>query len=135
MTFGHFWNCKKWNLVKKFFREIELFNFTSFFGLDFFKFSGTLCNAKIPLKYLSVKSACESNQAWKNIFILYFISRVFWTGLFLIFCLFTFLINICLHFFRREYRRMNDFLIDGMYNELWFEALIYYISKKTTFWL
>ena len=24
---------------------------------------------------------------------------------------------------RREYRRMNDFLIDGMYNEMWFEAL------------
>ena len=33
--------AKKWNLVKKFFREIDLFDFTSFFGLDFFKFSGS----------------------------------------------------------------------------------------------
>ena len=32
MIFGHFWNCKKWI----FFREIELFDFTSFFGLDIF---------------------------------------------------------------------------------------------------
>ena len=28
---------------QKFFREIDLFDFTSFFGLDFFKFSGPLC--------------------------------------------------------------------------------------------
>ena len=28
---------------KKFFREIDLFDFMSFFGLDFFKFSGLLC--------------------------------------------------------------------------------------------
>ena len=27
---GHFWNCKKWNLVKKIFDEIDLFDFTSF---------------------------------------------------------------------------------------------------------
>ena len=42
LIFGHFWNCKKWNFVKTFFREIDLFDFTSFFGMDFFKFSGTL---------------------------------------------------------------------------------------------
>ena len=36
------WNSKKWNLVKKNFREIDFFYFTSFFGLDFFKFSGLL---------------------------------------------------------------------------------------------
>ena len=36
LIFGHFWKCKKWNLVKKKFREINLFDFTSFFGLDFF---------------------------------------------------------------------------------------------------
>ena len=42
LIFGHFWNCKKWNLVKIKFREIDLFDFTSFFGLDFFKFSGPL---------------------------------------------------------------------------------------------
>ena len=30
LIFGQFWNCKKWNLVKKFFREIDLFDFTSF---------------------------------------------------------------------------------------------------------
>ena len=37
LIFGRFWNCKKWNLVKKKFREIYSFNFTSFFGLDLFK--------------------------------------------------------------------------------------------------
>ena len=40
LIFGHFWNGKKWILVKKKFRQIGLFDFTSFFGLDFFKFSG-----------------------------------------------------------------------------------------------
>ena len=35
LIFGHFWNCKKWNLVKKNF-VIELFDFTSFFRPDFF---------------------------------------------------------------------------------------------------
>ena len=36
------------NLVKKnfFFREINLFHFTSFFGLDFLKFSGPLCSGR-----------------------------------------------------------------------------------------
>ena len=38
LIFDHFWNCKKWNLVKKIIREIDLFDFTSFFGLDFFNF-------------------------------------------------------------------------------------------------
>ena len=35
---------------------------------------------------------------------------------------------------RREYRRMNDFLIDGMYNEMWFEALdkkFLFLSTRT----
>ena len=40
--FGHFWNSQKLNLVKKRIHEIDLFDFTSFFGLDFFKFSGPL---------------------------------------------------------------------------------------------
>ena len=31
------------NILKNFFHEIDLFDFTSFFGLDFFKFSGPLC--------------------------------------------------------------------------------------------
>ena len=43
LIFGHFWNCKNWIMAKKnFFHEIDLFYFTSFIGLDFFKFSGTL---------------------------------------------------------------------------------------------
>ena len=33
-------------MVEKEFREIDLFNFTSFFGLDFFKFFGSLCLEK-----------------------------------------------------------------------------------------
>ena len=36
LIFGYFWNCKRWNLVKRFFGEIDLFDFMSFFGLDFF---------------------------------------------------------------------------------------------------
>ena len=46
LVFGHFLNCKKWNLVifeiakmefgQKKFREIDLFDFTILFGLDFF---------------------------------------------------------------------------------------------------
>ena len=35
LIFGHFLNCKKWNLVKKIFREIDLFDFTSFFDWIF----------------------------------------------------------------------------------------------------
>ena len=42
LIFGHFWNCKKWNLVKNIFYENDLFDFTSFFGQDFFKYSGPL---------------------------------------------------------------------------------------------
>ena len=34
--------AKKWNLVKKI-HEIDLFDFMSFFSVDFFKFSGPLC--------------------------------------------------------------------------------------------
>ena len=37
LIFGHFWNCKKWNLVKNI-REIELFDFTSFLGWTFSNF-------------------------------------------------------------------------------------------------
>ena len=37
LTFGHFLNGKIWNLVKKIIRKIDLFDFMSFFGLDFFK--------------------------------------------------------------------------------------------------
>ena len=39
LIFGHFWNCKKKEFGQKnFFREIDLFDFTSFFGLDFSNF-------------------------------------------------------------------------------------------------
>ena len=47
MIFGHFWNCKKWILVQKFFREIDLFDFRNYFGLDFLKFSW-LCGLPKP---------------------------------------------------------------------------------------
>ena len=37
LIFGHFWNGKKMEFGQKFFfREIDLFDFTSFFGPDFF---------------------------------------------------------------------------------------------------
>ena len=36
LIFGHFGNCKKMEFnQKKKFRDIDLFDFTSFFGLDF----------------------------------------------------------------------------------------------------
>ena len=39
LIFGHFWNCKKWNLVKtnNFVKLIYLFS-QGFFGMDFFNF-------------------------------------------------------------------------------------------------
>ena len=45
MIFGHFWDGKKLNLVKKIF-FVKLIYLTSrvFFGVDFFKFSGSLWN-------------------------------------------------------------------------------------------
>ena len=41
--FGHFWNCKKWNLVKK--KLVKLIYLISqvFSAWTFFKFSGLLC--------------------------------------------------------------------------------------------
>ena len=38
MIFGHFWKCKKCMLVKKIIREIDLFDFTSFFAWTFLNF-------------------------------------------------------------------------------------------------
>ena len=38
-------------MVKKIFREIDLFDFTSFFGQDFFKFSGPLCICAIERNF------------------------------------------------------------------------------------
>ena len=40
---------------QKIFREIDLFDFTSFFGLDFFKFSGPLCISSPPRLLLACK--------------------------------------------------------------------------------
>ena len=42
LIFGHFGNDKKWNLFQKKIRDIDLYDFTSFFGLDFLKFCGPL---------------------------------------------------------------------------------------------
>ena len=41
MIFGHFWNCKKWNLVKKNSWNWFIW-FHKFFGLEFLKFSSPL---------------------------------------------------------------------------------------------
>ena len=41
---GHFWNCKKWDLLKNnFFVKWISFISRVFVGLDFFKFSGPVC--------------------------------------------------------------------------------------------
>ena len=39
---------------QKFFREIDLFDLTSFLGLDFLKFSGPLCLKFVGLSYFNV---------------------------------------------------------------------------------
>ena len=51
LIFGHFWNCKKWKLVKKnFVKLIPLISRVFFFfGLDYFKFSGPLCYDKLSV--------------------------------------------------------------------------------------
>ena len=41
LTVLNLFPVQKWNLAKKI-REIDLFDFTSLFGLDFFNFSGLL---------------------------------------------------------------------------------------------
>ena len=41
LIFGHFRNCTKWIFVKFFFREIDLFDFTSFFAWTFLIFCPT----------------------------------------------------------------------------------------------
>ena len=41
--------------LKKIFCEIDLFDFTSFFGLDFFKFSGPLCKY-LPIRFMIFKN-------------------------------------------------------------------------------
>ena len=69
--FGHFWNCQKWNLVKKIFCEIGLFDFTSFFDLDFVKFSGPLCNVLLLWSWICSKIILQVwlwNMNFKNIF-------------------------------------------------------------------
>ena len=55
--------AKKWNLVKIKFREIDLFDFTSFFGLEFFKFSGLLCIVESTVKPLISRHLCNPSLA------------------------------------------------------------------------
>ena len=47
IDFWSFLKLQNVELAQKNFREIDLFDFTSFFGLDFFKFSGPLCVYKL----------------------------------------------------------------------------------------
>ena len=49
MDFWPFLKLQKMEFGQKKFREIDLFDFTSFFGLDFFKFSGPMCYVGIAL--------------------------------------------------------------------------------------
>ena len=46
IDFWPFLKLQKWNLAKKKIRENDVFDFTSFFALDFFQFSGQLCAAE-----------------------------------------------------------------------------------------
>ena len=49
------------DLDQKNFREIDLFDFTSFFGLDFFKFSGPLWTGQNGLSSIDTKFASPKN--------------------------------------------------------------------------
>ena len=67
LIFGHFWDCKKWKFGQTFFREIDLYDFMSFFSLDFFKFSGPLCTVCCYYNF--------TKKMWKTFFDLIFFSN------------------------------------------------------------
>ena len=47
-------------------REIDLFDFTSFFGLDFFKFSGLLCDTHQDSGFRVIKTSGINNELNAN---------------------------------------------------------------------
>ena len=63
LIFDHFQNCKKWILVKKKIREIDLFDFTRWeiFGMNFFKFSVRQDPRQVSC-YPNLKKTCNFDQ-------------------------------------------------------------------------
>ena len=59
LVFGRFWNCKKWNWVKKIIREIDLFDFASFLVWTFFNYLEHHCGG-ILWRKLSI-GICRSH--------------------------------------------------------------------------
>ena len=71
IEFWPFLKLQKLDFGQNFFREIDFFDFTSFFGLDFFKFSGPLCpkrafpqilGRQLPTLPTRVRRPCSSSQ-------------------------------------------------------------------------
>ena len=58
IDFWSFLKLQKMEFGQKFFREIDLFDFTSSFGLDFFKFSGPLCLKAKKSTFLIIFTHC-----------------------------------------------------------------------------
>ena len=83
LIFGHFWICKKWNLVKKIIREIDWFDFTSFLAWTFLNFLAH-CGCD-PLWKVIENSPYNREKGMKKLLLklIYLISRVFlaWTFL------------------------------------------------------
>ena len=62
-------NCQKCNFTKK--KLFDLFDFTSFFCLDFFKFSGPLCSNNVKICNV-LKRNFETNNTvkkWKKVYV------------------------------------------------------------------
>ena len=66
-----FWPFLKWQKMEFgqiFFREIDLFDFTSFFGLDLFKFSGPLWEQRPPITgNVGSFSQSVTYNFWRNL--------------------------------------------------------------------
>ena len=58
LILGHFWNCKKWKLVKKFFVKLIYLISRVFLACTFFRFSGPLC-VSYDLLTQSITRVCQ----------------------------------------------------------------------------
>ena len=67
--FWPFLKLQKMKFGQKKFSEIDLFDFTSFFGLDIFKFSGPLCDILRVVNGV-VKGLENSVQKSQNLFLI-----------------------------------------------------------------
>ena len=69
LIFGHFWNCKKMEFGQKIFRQIGLFDFTSFFGLVLFNFlaHSAIGDGRKRKQFYNGLRLTSQNNIWFNI--------------------------------------------------------------------